>query len=58
MANVERQNDEGATSKELPAAMGGYGRVVASDAPGFVLLVRRFGGRARADREILHRGPR
>ena len=46
MADVERRIAEGASSKELQAAMGRYRRIVASDAPGFELLMRRFGSRA------------
>ena len=45
MADVERLISGGATSKELRAVMGRHRRIVASDAPGFELLVRRFGGR-------------
>jgi sugar-specific transcriptional regulator TrmB len=45
MADVERRIAEGATSKELQNSMARYRRIVASDAPGFDLLVRRFGGR-------------
>jgi sugar-specific transcriptional regulator TrmB len=46
MADVERRIADGASSKELRAALVRYHRIVASDAPGFELLVRRFGGRA------------
>jgi len=48
MADVERRVAEGATSKELRAGMERYRRIVASDAPGFELLLRRFGGRPGA----------
>ena len=47
MADVERRIAEGATAKELRDRMRRYQRIVASDAPGFDLLVRRFGGRER-----------
>ena len=46
MAGVERLISEGASSKELRAAMGRYRQIVASDAPSFDLLVSRFGGGA------------
>jgi sugar-specific transcriptional regulator TrmB len=45
MADVEQRVAGGASSKELRGSMERYRRIVASDAPGFELLVRRFGGR-------------
>lgn len=45
MADVEKRVAEGASSKELRGSMERYHRIVASDAPGFNLLVRRLGGR-------------
>jgi HTH-type transcriptional regulator, sugar sensing transcriptional regulator len=45
MADVERRVAEGASSKELSRSLDRYRRIVASDAPGFALLARRFGGR-------------
>jgi hypothetical protein len=44
MAEVERRIAEGASSKDLSIATRHYRRIVARDAPGFELLLRRFGG--------------
>jgi sugar-specific transcriptional regulator TrmB len=43
LADVEKRVAEGASSTELRASVERYQRVVASDAPGFRQLVRRFG---------------
>ncbi len=46
MAELERRIAEGASSKDLSDATRHYRRILAPDAPGFELLLRRFGGRA------------
>jgi sugar-specific transcriptional regulator TrmB len=49
LADVERRIADGASSQELRGRLEGYRRIVASDAPGFRQLVRRFGGRNAQD---------
>lgn len=49
MAEVEKRVAEGASSKELRGTLERYRRVLASDAPGFERLVRRFGDRTRQE---------
>lgn len=45
LADVEKRIAEGASAKELRSIPSRYRRIVARDAPGFELLMRRFGGR-------------
>ncbi|HEX8852976.1 MAG TPA: helix-turn-helix domain-containing protein [Pyrinomonadaceae bacterium] len=45
LADVQKRIAEGASSKELRGSVERYRRIVASDAPGFQQLLRRFGAR-------------